>query len=102
VQEQAASPLRTRLLGSRPNPANPSARITFTLASTGQVRLRIYDVGGRLVRTLADERLEAAPEPYEILWDGRNDTGIPMASGVFLYQLDAPGYSSAKKLVLLK
>jgi hypothetical protein len=102
VSEVSASRLQTRLLGSRPNPANPNATITFSLASTGQVKLRMYNVGGRLVRTLVDEQLEALAEPYEVVWDGRDDSGRMLASGVFFYQLDAPGYTSAKKLILLK
>jgi hypothetical protein len=94
--------LVTRLIGSRPNPANPSAIITFSLATKGDVRLRIYDVGGRLVRVLVDELLEASAQHYEVVWDGRDDTGRRVASGVFFYQLDAPGYTSAKKLIMLK
>ena len=102
MPEESTLPLQTRLLGARPNPANPSATVTFSLASTGQVKLRIYNVGGRLVRTLVDEQLEAAAGPYEVVWDGRDDSGRALASGVFFYQLDAPGYTSAKKLILLK
>jgi hypothetical protein len=102
VPEGASPARRTRLIGARPNPANPSARITYSLARRGRVSLRIFDVSGRLVRTLVDGVVEAAAEPYEVGWDGTNDAGRPVGSGVFFYQLDAPGYSSAKKLVIVR
>ncbi len=103
ISEPAAVPqVATALIDARPNPANPSAKIAFTLADQGQVTLRIFDVSGRLVRTLVDEVLEASNETFERTWDGMDDAGRHVGSGVFFYQLDAPGYSSAKKLVILK
>jgi hypothetical protein len=102
IPGQTAPPVETRLLGGHPNPANPSATILFSLARTGPVRLRVFDVTGRLVRTLVDERLESEAEPYKVVWDGRGDAGQTLASGVFFYQLDAPCFTSAKKLILLK
>jgi hypothetical protein len=94
--------LRTQLIGARPNPANPSATITFSLAKQGNVSLKIFDVSGRLVRTLIEDAVEASAAPYEIVWDGTNNNGQHVGSGVFFYQLDAPGYTSSKKLVILK
>ncbi|MGD8396739.1 MAG: hypothetical protein PVF43_14815, partial [Candidatus Eiseniibacteriota bacterium] len=99
VPNQESPALRTQLIGARPNPANPSARITYSLAHKGHVSLRIFDVSGRLVRTLIDGVVESSPEAYEVTWDGMNDAGQRVGSGVFFYQLDAPGYTSAKKLV---
>jgi hypothetical protein len=96
------TPLVTKLLGVRPNPANPSATIRFTLAERGRVQLRIYDVSGRLVRVLVDAVLDAGQEPYEVVWNGATDRGGRVSSGVFFYALDAPGYRSAKKLVILE
>jgi hypothetical protein len=94
--------LQTRLIGSRPNPANPSATVTFSLAERGDVRLVVYDVNGRLVRVLIEDVLDASAEPYEVVWDGRDGAGRQVASGVFFYQLDAPNYTLARKLILLK
>ncbi|MGD8395683.1 MAG: hypothetical protein PVF43_09425 [Candidatus Eiseniibacteriota bacterium] len=103
VDDPPGSPaLRTQLIGARPNPANPSATISFTLAHKGDVTLKIFDVGGRLVRTLVDGELEATSAATEVIWDGLNDAGQRVGSGVFFYQLEAPGYTSAKKLVILK
>jgi hypothetical protein len=99
---QEAPALSTKLIGARPNPANPSATITYSLAQKGHVSLKVFDVSGRLVRTLVSGVVEASAEPYQMVWDGKNDAGQSVGSGVFFYQLDAPGYTSAKKLVILK
>jgi hypothetical protein len=101
-ETRGAPALPTRLVGSRPNPANSSATIRFSLGVTGLVTIRVYNVAGQVVRTLVDEQLQAIAAPYEVVWDGRDDSGRGLASGVFFYQLDAPGYTSAKKLILLK
>jgi hypothetical protein len=103
VDDPAGSPaLHTRLIGARPNPANPSATIAFNIARRGHVTLKVFDVSGRLVKSLIDEAMDARMEPFEVVWDGTNDAGQSVGSGVFFYQLEAPGYSSAKKLVILK
>ncbi|MGD8395133.1 MAG: FlgD immunoglobulin-like domain containing protein, partial [Candidatus Eiseniibacteriota bacterium] len=97
-----APPVVTRLLGARPNPADAQDRATirFTLAARGHVRLRVYDVGGRHVRTLVDAVLDAAGHAVD--WDGRDAQGRRLSSGVYFYELDAPGYTAARKLVLLE
>jgi hypothetical protein len=83
-----------------PNPFNPFTRITFSVAVPGGVALRIYDISGRPIRTLVDGWRDA--ERYEVAWDGRDDTGNAVASGVYFYQLEAPGHTEAKKMVLLR
>jgi hypothetical protein len=85
-----------------PNPMNPTARIDFTVARSGKVCLRIFDLSGRVVRTLVDEIKQARLKPYEVMWDGTNDRGETVSSGVFFYQLEAPGYRSAKKIVIVQ
>ena len=62
--------------------------------------LRVYDVPGRIVRTLVDAEVVAGSRA--VVWDGRDTRGQHVGSGVFFYQLDAPGYASAKKLIILK
>jgi hypothetical protein len=103
VEEPAGAPrFVNALYQAQPNPANPSATIRYTIAEKGRVSLRIFDVGGRLVRTLVDEMQTPAEAAFEVVWDGMNEQGQRVGSGVFLYQIDAPGFSSAKKLVILK
>jgi hypothetical protein len=84
-----------------PNPFNPATTIEYSIARPGHVTLRVYNVAGQLVRTLVDEN--QAPGPVRIArWDGRNETGNPVASGVYLYQLEAPGFTRTKKMVMVR
>ena len=76
---------RSALLQNSPNPFNPTTTIRFDVGSPGHVTLRIYDVGGRLVRTLVDRHLSGAT--HFVAWDGRDDAGLPAASGVYFYRL---------------
>jgi hypothetical protein len=83
-----------------PNPFNPVTKIRFSIAEPGWVRLVVYDVGGRPVRVLVDGERPAST--YEVTWDGKDSAGRGIASGVYLYELEAPGYTGSKKMVLLK
>lgn len=83
-----------------PNPFNPTTTISFSIAKSGHVNLVVFDVTGAVVRNLLSE--SRRPSQYRVLWDGRNNAGAPVASGVYFYRLKAPGFTSAKKMVLLK
>jgi len=64
------------------------------------VAIRIYDVSGRLVRTLVDQRVE--PGRHEAVWNGRNDRGEPVGSGVYFCTMDADAFHGSHKMTLLK
>ena len=83
-----------------PNPFNPSTTITYTTAQSGQVKLRIYDVAGRLVRTLVSEHQVA--DEHTVTWNGRDDHNQQVASGVYLYRMRAGDFEETKRMVLLK
>jgi flagellar hook assembly protein FlgD len=84
-----------------PNPFNPRTTIAFDLPRRQAVSLRIYDVGGRLVRTLlAGEVLD--PGRHEVTWMGRDDNGRPMGSGTYFSRLEAEGFHATRRMVLLK
>jgi len=103
ADNRTAPPLPvTSLREAFPNPTNPTARINYTVGTSGRVWLRIYDVSGQVVRTLVNETKQARREPYEVIWDGTDDRGKTVSSGVFFYQLEAVGYRSAKKIVILR
>jgi hypothetical protein len=93
-------PRTTYLEQNFPNPFNPATTIQFAIAKPGRVSLGVYDVTGRPVRTLVEGWKE--PRFYSASWDGRDEKGNPVASGVYLYKLEGPGYSETKKMVLLK
>ncbi|HEU4930368.1 MAG TPA: kelch repeat-containing protein [Candidatus Krumholzibacteria bacterium] len=83
-----------------PNPFNPSTTIRFELGAASRATLRVYDVRGTIVRTLFDETREAGPGVA--MWDGRDDSGRAVGSGVYLFRLTAGGESRSSKMVLLK
>jgi len=95
------APAAVTLLGAVPNPFNPSTEIRFGLPEDGPVTLRVFDVGGRLVRTLAAERPYAAGV-HAVRWDGLDEAGRPASSGVYLYALEAADARLTGKAVLLK
>jgi len=90
----------TDLLPASPNPFNPQTRLQFTLKSADDVTLRIYDIHGRLVTTVIDG--QQSPGLHEALWDGRDDNGRQVASGVYFAALNANQRVFTRKLVMLK
>lgn len=86
---------------ARPNPFNPVTRIAYSVKNEGPVAIRVYNLAGRVVRTLLDCKLEAGSEG-EVVWDGASDLGRACASGVYFYRINAPGFEDSKRLVLLK
>jgi hypothetical protein len=95
-----AGPIEARLSQNQPNPFNPRTTIRFTLPARAATTLIVYGVSGRRVRTLVDEEL--AKGPYEFEWDGQDDNGQPVASGLYFYRLESGGFSGSRKMVLLK
>lgn len=98
--DQISGGLVNRLYQNNPNPFNPRTTISFSLAHSGPAKLVIFDVNGREVRTLVNQKLGAGMHSF--VWDGTDNTGHPVASGVFWSQLSAGDYSSNKKMVVLK
>ncbi len=95
------TPRQTTLSQNYPNPFNPSTSIEFTVRDRTRVSLKIYDVSGQLVRTLI-EGDRAAGEVHRVTWDGRNDAGQAVSSGIYFYRLVASDFTQTRKMVLLK
>jgi flagellar hook assembly protein FlgD len=99
-------PVRQASLGQNyPNPFNPSTKIEYRLPETGaggktDVSVVVYDVRGSRVRTLVN-RAQAAGK-HVVEWDGRNDSGSPVGSGIYFYRMTTNGFASVRKMVLLK
>jgi uncharacterized protein involved in tellurium resistance len=66
------------------------------------VLLRVFGVGGHVVRTLVNSFQEARSEPYVILWDDKNDQGDQVSGGIFFYEFEAAGHRSTRKIVVLQ
>jgi hypothetical protein len=96
----ALLPRVTALYQNEPNPFNPMTRISFDLAQQGQVEIRIFDVAGHLVRKLVDAKLPGAR--HEVTWNGLDEAGRRVSSGVYFYQLRTDDYLATKKMVVLK
>lgn len=96
-------PQEFELSQNHPNPFNPATNIRFTVGSgqsPAQVTLKIYNIAGQLVRILVDE--EKALGMYTIGWDGKNDSGEDVSSGIYFYQLKTNELSESKRMALIK
>ena len=98
-------PKRTVLLPNYPNPFNPDTWIPFALAEEADVTIRIYDSLGRLVRTIKLGHLRPGyytTRDRAAYWDGRNELGERVASGVYFYELRAGSFAKVRRMVILK
>jgi hypothetical protein len=89
-----------QLMQNIPNPFNPTTQIHFLLVERQRVVLSIYDVSGRLVRTLIDDVRPSGSQ--SVSWDGRDSAGRVAASGVYFYRLRAGNFDQSRKMLLLK
>ncbi len=97
-------PMKLALHQNYPNPFNPTTTIRFAIERPGVIRLEIYDLAGRLVRTLINNE-NKIPGEHLAIWDGRDDYGKPVGSGVYFYRLFSNGSDKTektKKMVLLR
>ena len=93
-------PGQSELYQNYPNPFNPSTTLSFYLPRAEHVVLTIYDVSGRMVRRLLDEPIGFGRTDLD--WDGRNENGVRVGSGVYFYRLQAGKHVFTKKLTVLK
>ncbi len=93
-------PYTFRLDRNYPNPFNPKTTIGFELPAPSWVRLSILNILGQRVRSLVDRELPVGP--HTVVWNGRDEHGDPVASGVYFYRLETADRSATRKLVLLK
>ncbi|MCB1047360.1 MAG: T9SS type A sorting domain-containing protein [Calditrichaeota bacterium] len=93
-------PVAFTLRPNYPNPFNPSTTLEYQLVRPGQVRMDVFNLAGQRVRSLVNE--EQASGSYRIHFDGRNDAGLGLASGIYFARLQAHGQQREQKMVLLK
>lgn len=99
-EERATAPLRFRLKQNQPNPFSKATSISFMLPHAAPITLKVYDVSGKLVRTLADGIFAAAQ--HTIHWDGKTDRHTKAKSGVYFYKLRAGNFSETRKLTIVE
>ncbi len=98
--EDGSIPLIYSLVQNYPNPFNPMTSVTYSLAGRSHVLIAVYDVQGRRVRTLVDEVQE--PSRRTVTWNGKDDMGSVLASGIYFIRYRAGEYQFTKKAVLLR
>lgn len=98
--EPSGAPVAFRLLGIRPNPSASEAAIVFDLPMAAHVEVRVFDVEGRLTRTLAAEG--RASGRHMIQWDGRNNAGAPVAAGIYVVRVTTGSDRAFTKSVRLR
>lgn len=108
ISARVAAPEHFQLAQNYPNPFNPETRIKYQLPVNSQISIWVFDIKGQMVRKLIDQKMKAAGF-YSITWDGRNDAGKAVSSGVYFYSLIARAsrdlshtFRQSKKMTLLK
>lgn len=101
VLDIQTTPTEFALLQNFPNPFNPETTIGYELAESADVTLQIYNVVGQVVRTLIASESQSIGR-YQVRWDGMDDRGMPVSSGIYFYQISAGKFQDVRKLMLLK
>ncbi len=87
-------------MANYPNPLNPTTTISYRISGTGSSLLILYNSIGEHVRTLVNEAVP--PGEYRVEWDGKDDSGKKVVSGVYFYRLESSGQSKTRKMILLR
>ena len=91
---------KLELAPNHPNPFSRATEIAFQLARTGHATLRVYDVAGQVVATLRDGELSAGA--HRAIWDGKDDTGRQVASGLYFYRLTTGEGRGVRRMLLIR
>ncbi|MDZ7725829.1 MAG: T9SS type A sorting domain-containing protein [candidate division KSB1 bacterium] len=100
VEEKGQTPLQFALMNNYPNPFNPVTTIEYSLSNTEKVELSVYNVIGEKVAELVNQEQSAGE--YSIQWDGTDQMGNKVSTGVYIYQIRAGSFTSTQKMVLVK
>lgn len=99
-EENSQLPSEFNLYNNYPNPFNPSTVIKFALPVSQRVSLKVFNIHGELVSTIANDEMEAGYHQYT--WNGTNSNGGKVSSGIYFYQIITNGFNQAKKMMLIK
>ncbi|MCK5076454.1 MAG: T9SS type A sorting domain-containing protein, partial [Calditrichia bacterium] len=100
IEDELALPTVFKLEQNYPNPFNPTTTINYQLPKTVNVKLEIFNIMGQKIRTLINEKIEAGYQ--NVLWNGTNDHGVQVSSGMYFYKITAGDYSKSHKMILIK
>jgi hypothetical protein len=96
----SAIPVQYVLEQNYPNPFNPSTTINFTLPKAEEIKLVVYDLLGKAIRTLADGQVTAGT--HSVVWDGQDQHGNKVSTGLYIYRLESKSVTLARKMLLVK
>ncbi|MDD3534739.1 MAG: S8 family serine peptidase [Candidatus Cloacimonetes bacterium] len=99
-QEIPEIPMETQLFSAFPNPFNPNTTLRYSLSEPGEVKLMIYNLKGQLIQSY--QRQHDSAGYYQVHWDGRDQSGKPVAAGIYFYRMQSGDYHSTKKMILSK
>ncbi len=100
ISVQAMLPVTFQLHQNYPNPFNPTTTIKFDLPKQSNVQIKIYNMLGQEVKTLLNE--ERVAGFYDLKWDSRNNNGIPVSSGIYIYRIVTGDFVKARKMLLIR
>ncbi|MEW6195753.1 MAG: FlgD immunoglobulin-like domain containing protein [Bacteroidota bacterium] len=92
--------LKYQLYNNYPNPFNPSTNIAFEIAQPEFVSLKVYSINGELIKSILNENLPAGR--FENIWDGKDESGNQVSSGIYLYRLTAGKFDKSARMILMK
>ncbi len=101
INENKELPLEYNLLQNYPNPFNPSTKIKYTIPKQSDVKITVYNVQGEEVKTLINNQSQKAGA-YEVVWNGGNNFGNKVSSGVYFYRIVTKDFVETKRMILLK
>lgn len=98
--DEVAVPHLNHLRGNYPNPFNPSTTIELSINNPGKTSLSIYNLRGQKVRSLIDDHMVSGL--HKVVWNGKDDQGKEVGSGIYLIRMESKGYTMSKKITLIK
>ena len=99
-EDQVIPVAATELIGNYPNPFNPETTIRYSVKEPSSIRIEIYNSKGQRVRTLVNETQPTGW--YNVVFNGKDDQGKPVASGIYFYRMSAGSYTSTRKMILMQ
>jgi len=98
--DDPATPVTTMLQGNYPNPFNPETVIRFATKDPGNVKITVYNIKGQVVKTLTNQNYPSGN--HQLIWNGKDDKGRSVSSGIYMYRMETPSYSKTMKMMLMK
>jgi len=100
LKKESSLPTEYALSQNFPNPFNPTTTIAYSIPENSEVKLTIYNLTGRRIIDLVQGQINAGI--YSVNWDGINDTGHPVSSGLYLYTIETDNFRAMKKMIYMK